>query len=131
MRFLVRWLITAIAVAVAVLAVPGIEVSGQSVWVSIVFGALVVGLLNATLGVVLKIGTFGCIVMTFGLFTLVINAGVLMLASWISQNWFNLGFHVDGFWPALIGGIVISLVTSVLTWFLNGGTKDRPLRSGV
>lgn len=118
MRFLLRWLVMSIAVAAAVLLVPGIRVSGPNVWLSIVMGALILGLLNATLGIVLRVGTIGCIVMTLGLFNLVINAGILMAASWVSENWFSLGFHVTGFWPALFGGIVISIVSGVLNWFV-------------
>lgn len=118
MRFLMRWLVTSIAVAAAILIVPGIEVSGPNAWLAIVVGALVLGLLNATVGLVVRIGAIGCIVMTLGLFNLVINAGMLLLASNVSENWFNLGFHVNGFWPALFGGIVISIVSGLLSWFL-------------
>lgn len=126
MRFLLRWTVTAIAVAVAVMLIPGIDVYGPNAWLAILVGALVLGLLNATLGLVIKIGAIGCIVMTLGLFNLVINAGMLMLASWVSQNWFDLGFSVDGFWPAFWGGIVISLVSGVLNWFVpNDGEDDR------
>lgn len=125
MRFLTRWLVTSIAVAAAILLVPGIDVSGPNAWLAIVIGALLLGLLNATLGLALRIGAIGCIVMTLGLFNLVINAGMLMAASWISQNWFNLGFHVDGFWPAFFGAIVISVVSAMLNWFLPGDGSSR------
>lgn len=123
MRFLMRWLITSIAVAVAVLVVPGIEVFGPNAWLSIVLFALVLGLLNATLGLVLYIGTIGCIVMSFGLFYFVVNAAVLMAASWVSEKWLNLGFRVEGFWPALMGSVIITLVSNLLTWFAG---RDRP-----
>lgn len=125
MRFVIRWLVTSIAVAAAVLVVPGIEVSGPNAWLAILVGALVLGLLNATLGLILKIGAIGCIVMTLGLFNLVINAGMLMLASSVSQNWFDLGFHVDGFWPAFWGGIVISVVSGMLNWFVPNDSESR------
>lgn len=125
MKFVIRWIVVSIAVAAAVLLVPGIEVSGPNAWLAIVVGAAILGLLNATLGVVLKIGAIGCVVMTLGLFNLVINAGMLMLASWVSQNWFDLGFHVDGFWPAFWGGIVISIVSGVLNWFVPSDDEAR------
>lgn len=118
MRFVMRWLVTSIAVAAAILLVPGIDVSGPNAWLAILIGALVLGLLNATVGVVVRIGAIGCIVLTLGLFNLVINAGMLMLASWVSENWFSLGFHVNGFWPALFGGIVISIVSALLQWLV-------------
>lgn len=124
MRFLMRWLVTSIAVAAAILVVPGIEVSGPNAWLAIVVGALVLGLLNATVGMIVRIGAIGCIIMTLGLFNLVINAGMLLLASKVSESWFNLGFHVNGFWPALFGGIVISIVSGLLSWFLPNGDRD-------
>lgn len=123
MRFLTRWLVTSIAVAAAILIVPGIEVSGPNAWLAIVIGALVLGLLNATLGIVLRVGAIGCIIMTLGFFNLVINAGMLMAASWVSENWFSLGFHVTGFWPAFWGGIVISIVSGVLNVFVPNDSK--------
>ncbi len=115
-----RWLVTSIAVATAVLIMPGIEVSGENAALAIIVGAGLLGLLNATLGAALKIGAIGCIIMTFGLFSVVINAGMLMLASWVSQNWFDLGFFVDGFWSAFFGAIVISIVSGLLNWFVPG-----------
>lgn len=118
MRFLIRWIVTAIAVAVAVLIIPGIDVYGPNAWLAILVGALILGFLNATLGLIIKIGAIGCVVMTLGLFNLVVNAGMLMLASWVSQNWFDLGFSVTGFWPAFFGGIVISIVSGMLNWFV-------------
>lgn len=117
MRFLLRWLITSIAVAAAIVLVPGIEVVGTA-WAAVVFAALILGLVNATLGLIFKIGAFGCIILTLGLFNLVINALMLWLASWIAQNWFGLGFVVEGFWPAFWGSIVISIVSAVLSWFV-------------
>jgi putative membrane protein len=117
MRFLLRWLVTAIAVAAAVLVVPGIEVAGNA-WAAVIFAALILGLVNATLGFIFKIGALGCIIMTLGLFNLVINALMLWLSSSIAQNWFGLGFVVEGFWPAFWGGIIISLVSGLLSWFI-------------
>lgn len=117
MRFLIRWLITSIAVAAAIAVVPGIDVSGTA-WVAVVASALVVGLVNATIGLVFKIGAIGCIVMTMGLFGLVINALMLWLSSYIAEEWLGIGFHVEGFWPAFWGAIVISIVSAVLTWFV-------------
>ncbi|TLM98517.1 MAG: phage holin family protein [Actinobacteria bacterium] len=118
MRFLLRWLVMSIAVAAAVLLVPGIQVYGTNAWIVVLVLALITGLLNATLGLILKIGTFGCIIMTLGLFNLVINAGMLYLASYITSQWLNLGVVVQGFWPAFWGGVVISIVSGVLNWFL-------------
>jgi putative membrane protein len=115
-RFLVRWLVSSIAVAAAVALVPGITVSGNA-WVAVLVSALVIGLINATLGLIFKIGAIGCILMTFGLFALVINALMLLLSEWLLQL-MGVGFSVEGFWPAFWGGIVISVVSAVLGWFL-------------
>ena len=112
-----RWLVTSIAVAAAAAVVPGIEVQGNA-WIAVLGAALLVGLINATLGIVVKIGAIGCIVMTLGVFNFVVNALMLMLASWIAQNWFHVGFVVDGFWPAFWGSIVISIVSGLLNWFV-------------
>lgn len=122
MRFLLRWLITSIAVAAAIVLVDGIDVAGNA-WVAVIFSALLVGLVNATLGLVVRVGAIGCIIMTLGLFNLVINALMLWLSSWIAQNWLGVGFIVDGFWPAFWGGIVISVVSGVLNWFVR--TSDE------
>lgn len=118
MNFLIRWLTTSIAVAVAVLIVPGIEVFARPAWVAIVIVGLVLGFINATIGTLMKIGSMGCIVLTFGLLNLVINALLLLLSAWVAQVLFNAAFVVTGFWPAFWGGIVISLTSLVLGIFL-------------
>jgi len=88
--------------------VPGISVSGP---VAALIAALVIGLINATLGLLLKIITFPLTILTLGLFWFVINALMLELAAT-----FVRGFQVRGFIPALIGAVVLSLVSSVLQW---------------
>ncbi len=124
MQFVIRWVISSIAVAAAVLVIPGIDVTSDNAWFAVIFVALLLGLMNATVGLILKIGTIGCIIMTLGLFTLVINAFTLWLASWVAQNWFNVGFVVDGFWPAFWGGIVISIVSGALSWFVRPSEEN-------
>jgi putative membrane protein len=117
-RILIRWLVTAIAVAAAVLLVPGIHIYGANAWIEIAVVAALLGLINAFLRPILAFLSCGCIVATLGLFMLVINAGTLWLTSWISQNWLHLGFVVDGFWPAFWGGLVISVVSFLLSILL-------------
>jgi len=127
MRFLLRWLVSAISVAAAILLVPGFKVEGNAI-VAILVASLVIGLINATLGLILKIGMIGCIVMTFGLFTLLINAGMLWVSVWVLNNWFAwLGGTVvveEGFWPYFWAALVISIVSAVLNWFVR--TDDEP-----
>lgn len=114
MRLFIRWLIIAISLVFAVLIVPGIRVEGNA-WVVVAVMAIVLGLVNATVKPILTILSCPLIVLTMGLFLLVINAFTLWLASWISQEWLNIGFVVDGFLPALFGSIIISIVSFVLS----------------
>ena len=119
MHFLLRLLINAAALWVAIRIVP--EVSYQGQWPSLMFVALVFGVLNASVRPLLKLFTFPLLILTLGLFTLVINAFMLMLTSWVS-NLLDLGFHVTGFWAAFWGALVVSMVSLLLSLFVN----DRP-----
>jgi putative membrane protein len=115
MRLILRLLINAAALFVAVQLIPGMHFTGG-------FGrllgvALVFGLVNALVRPVLTVLSCPLIVMTLGLFMLVINAALLMLTSWLSKG-LNLGFSVDGFLPAFLGGLVIGLISTVLTLFV-------------
>jgi putative membrane protein len=117
MKLILRWLITAVSLYVAVLLVPGIAVEGDA-WVAFTIMALVLGLVNAIVRPILKLMSCGLIVLTLGLFVFVINAGTFMLASWIAQNWLNVGFYVDNFGAALLGSIIVSIVSVVLSSIL-------------
>ena len=108
MRLLLHWILMAIAVWIVAQIVPGISVSGPK---AALIAALVIGLVNATIGLLLKIITFPLTILTLGLFWFVINALMLELAAA-----FVRGFEVRGFVPALIGAVVLSLVSSVLQW---------------
>ncbi|NTW28928.1 MAG: phage holin family protein [Coriobacteriia bacterium] len=116
-RVIIRWVITSIAVAVAVLLVPGIAVGSNAAFAVIAMAAIL-GLVNAFLRPILSLLSCGLIVATLGLFTLVINAGTLLLSSWIAQNWLFVDFSVNGFWPAFWGAIIISVVSFLLSIFV-------------
>lgn len=119
-KFLVRWGITAVAVAVAAWIVPGISVDEpHRVW-TVLLVALVLGLVNAFIRPVISALSCGLIVLTLGLFTLVINGLMLWLASAITVNWLGLGFHVDGFWNALLGALIVSVVSLLVSTFAGG-----------
>lgn len=118
MNFLIRWFTTSIAVAAAVLIVPGIEVTAHPAWVTILIVGAVLGFISATIGQLVKIGSMGCIVLTLGLLNLVINAFLLWASAWVSQALFDAAFVVNGFWPAFWGGIVVSLTSMLLGLFL-------------
>lgn len=126
-RLLIRWLITSIAVAAAVLIVPGIS-AGQDALTAVLVTAAVLGLLNAVLRPILTFLSCGLIVATLGLFLLVINAGTLMIASSIAQGWFNVDFVVAGFWPAFWGGILISIVSFTLSTFIREPDAEEDRR---
>lgn len=114
MKLIFRWLIIAISLYVAVLIVPGITVEGDA-WVAFSIMAIVLALVNAVVRPILKFLSCGFIIITLGLFVLVINAATFLLASNIAQNVFDVGFYVDGFWPALFGSIIVSIVSVVLS----------------
>jgi putative membrane protein len=118
MRLILRWLITAVALVVTVWLLPGIRVVDQNGWMAVLVMAAVLGLVNAIVRPILSLLSCGLIVVTLGLFIFVINAAMFALASWISVNWFNAGFYIDNFWWALLGSIVVSIVSMVLSLFL-------------
>ncbi|HLX83193.1 MAG TPA: phage holin family protein [Terriglobales bacterium] len=117
MRLLLHWILSAIAVWIVAYFVPGISVSGVK---AALIAALVIGLINATLGLFLKIVTFPLTIVTLGLFWFVINALMLELAAALVP-----GFHVSGFLPALIGAVMLSLVSSVLQWIFMPSKKPN------
>jgi putative membrane protein len=108
MRMLLQWVLTALAIWIVSRLVPGFQVTGAT---AALIAAVVIGFVNATLGLFLKIVTFPLTLLTFGLFWLVINALMIELASAIVP-----GFHVTGFWAAFWGAIVLSLVNMALKW---------------
>ncbi len=103
---LLRWVITACAIWIVSQIVPGFIVSGA---LSALIAAIVIGFVNGTVGLVLKIITFPLTILTLGLFWLVINAAMIQLASL-----FIPGFHIDTFAAAFFGAIVLSLVNMLL-----------------
>jgi len=107
MRLLLSWVLSAVAVWVVAQVVPGVHVNGA---MAALIAALVIGFVNATIGLVLKILTFPLTLLTLGLFWLVINALMLELASALLSP----GFQVHGFFAAFVGAIVLSLVNMLL-----------------
>jgi putative membrane protein len=115
MKFLVRWLSIALAVAFALWVVPGIgiEADGNMWWTLLVLAAIL-GLVNATIGSALKFLSFPLMVLTLGLFNVVINALMLEFSAWLANSFFNTGFVIESFWSAALASIVISFVTIVM-----------------
>lgn len=114
-HFLLTWLLTAVSLMITAHFVPGFAVKS---FVAALIAALVLGLVNAIVKPILTILTLPITFLTFGLFLFVVNALTIWLAGNISP-----GFHVDGFVPALIGSIVLTIVASVLNYFVGGLTR--------
>ena len=116
MRFLLRLIITAVALWVATRVVSGIHYDGSPVALLVV--ALLFGVVNAFIGGLLRLFTLPITILTLGLFALVINALLLWLTGALSSS-LGLGFHVAGFIPSFWGALVISVTRAVLNLFLS------------
>jgi putative membrane protein len=112
MKFLLRWGCNAIAIYAAVKLLPGLSFTGA--WWQLCLVALIFGLLNALVRPLLEFLTCPLIVLTLGLFVLIINAVLLGMTAWIAAR-LDIPFHVTGFWPAFWGALVISIISSVLS----------------
>jgi putative membrane protein len=124
LQLLLRWAIGSLAIFAAIWLVPGINFSGPGWHVGVV--ALVFGLLNALLRPLIYLLTCPLVILTLGLFGLVINALLLGLTSALADQ-LGIAFQIDGFWPAFWGGLVISLVSTLLS-LLAGDTHVRVVR---
>lgn len=113
MGFIANWISTAIAIGCAVWLVPGITVVGGS-WQGLVFAALILALVNAIIKPVIKLLSLPVTIITLGIFSLVINAFMLELASYLSRNIFHAGIAIDSFGAAFIGAIIVSIVTVIV-----------------
>jgi len=110
LRMLLHWFVSALAVWITSRVVPGFYVDGAA---AALIAAIVIGLVNATLGLFLKVITFPLTILTLGLFWFVINAIMLELASMLVP-----GFHIRTFGAAFVGGIVLTLVNMLLKWLV-------------
>lgn len=116
-NFLIKTVANAAALLVAVWLVAGITLTGEDTGrqaLTLVLVALIFGLVNFVVKPLVKLLSLPVLILTLGLFTLVINALMLLLTSWLADV-VDLSFHVDGFWAALLGGLIISIVS----WALN------------
>ena len=120
-KFILRWIINAIAIFLAIKFVPGIHL--ESLF-SIIWLALIFGLENAFLRPLLKLLTCPLIILTLGLFTLLINAFLFWLTGLIGHA-FGIAITFDGFWPIFLGALVISIVSIVLSLILKDELKGR------
>ncbi|WP_329400590.1 phage holin family protein [Streptomyces melanogenes] len=116
-NFVVKTLANAAALAVAIWLVKNITLTGDSTGkkaLTLILVALLFGVVNSIVKPVVKFLSFPLFILTLGLITFVINALMLLLTSWLAGK-LDLTFHVEGFWTALLGGLIISIVS----WALN------------
>jgi Predicted membrane protein len=120
MRLLVRWLINALSLLIVAYIVPGFELHG---FIAALIAAIVFGIVNSTLGLLLKIITFPLTIFTLGLFLIVINAIMLKMAASVTP-----GFIVHTWTAALLGAIVLSLVSAFLNWLIKDNRRIETRR---
>ena len=125
-RFILRWAINAVAIFLAIRFVPGISL--QSGLLSVIWLALILGLMNAFLRPLLTLLTCPLIIVTLGLFTLLINTFLFWLTGQVGQI-IGIQITINGFWPAFLGGLVVSVVSVVMTLILKDEMKGRHFQS--
>ncbi|HEV2115673.1 MAG TPA: phage holin family protein [Terriglobales bacterium] len=116
LRLLINWLLSALALLIVARVVPGFHVSGIA---AALWAAIVIGLVNATLGLFLKVITLPLTILTLGIFWIIINALMLELASA-----FVPGFHITSFGAAFLGAIVLMLVNMILKWLVRPAPRQ-------
>src|SRR4030042_188748 len=126
MKLLIRWIISALALFAAAYFVPGIRVEGANAWTVYAVMAVILGLVNALVRPVLKLLSCPFIILTLGLFLLLINGVSLLIAAKIAEA-LKIGFYVDDFTSAFLGALVVSVVT----FFLNLFVKDKAERVNI
>ncbi|MFE6774821.1 phage holin family protein [Streptomyces sp. NPDC057702] len=122
-NFVVKTLANAAALWVAIWLLKDITLTGENTGrktLTLILVALLFGLVNFIVKPVVKFLSFPLFLVTLGLFTLVVNALMLMLTSWLADS-FDLSFHVDGFGAAFVGALIISIVS----WALNAALPDQ------
>jgi putative membrane protein len=126
-RLIVRLLAGAVALAVAAWLIDGISIgpgTTREKAVTLFFVAVIFGLVNLIVRPIARLISIPLLILTLGLFTFVVNALMLLLTEWIADR-FDLAFHVDGFWSALLGALVISVVTFVINVILPDRYEGR------
>ena len=126
---ILRIMINAMAIAIAVKLVDGITFTGE--WWKMIFIGIVFGVVNSVIKPLLTFFTLPLIILTLGLFTLIINTLMLLLTAQLSGP-FELGLRISGFWPAFWGALIVSVVSMILSWLTGlrnitsyGSRRDR------
>jgi len=120
---ILRWAINAVALYAAIAIVPGLQTANPN-WQAYIWLALIFGLINALVRPILKLLTCPLLLLTLGLFTLIINTGMLYLTSRVGQI-FGIGLSIESFGAAFLGALIISLISLVLTMFVREPKRSR------
>ncbi len=120
MKLIIRWVVSTLALFAAAYLIPGIRVEDPNAWMVYALMALILGLVNAVIRPFLKLLSCPLIMLTLGVFVLVINGASFLLAARIAEA-LGVGFYVDGFWPAVLGALIVSVISVFFNIFL----KDR------
>jgi putative membrane protein len=125
MKFIIRWGINAAALWAAIAILPGLAYEGN--WAGVFILALIFGLVNALLRPLIKLLTCPLIILTLGLFTLAINTFLFALTAWIGDGFgINLTISDPFWWNAFLGGLIVSIVSIILSAILKDELKGRP-----
>ncbi len=118
MSFILRWIVTAIAVGVAVWLVPGIEVLDSQAWIGVILTALILSLVDIAIKPILQVLSLPITIITLGIFYLVVNTLLLYLAVWIANSIFGIGFDIASFGSGFVASIIISIVSTIANLFI-------------
>jgi len=121
LSFFLTWIVAAVSLIITANIVPGMAVVS---FPAAMLAAVVIGFVNAVVKPIITLLTLPLSILTLGLFLFVVNAISLSLASWLAGA-FNIGFAVNGFWPALCGSIVFSFVSGLIGRFVNADTLSQ------
>lgn len=115
MSFIVRWIVTAVAVAAAAWLVPGFTIiGGGAAWAGIAIFALILSLVNISIKPILQVLSLPVTVLTLGIFYLIVNTLLLYIAAWLASGLFGVGFVISSFGSAFVASIVISIVSAIV-----------------
>lgn len=114
MNFIIRWLVTAIAVGAAVWLVPGIDVFGADAWVAVALVGLILSLINISVKPILQVLSLPITCLTLGIFYLVVNTAMLYLAAWVAEGVFDVYLHIATFGSAFVASIVVSIMSALV-----------------
>lgn len=121
MKLIIRWIFAGLALFAAAYLVPGIRVADPNAWTNYVLMALILGLVNALIRPILKLLSCPLILLTLGLFLLVINGLSFLIAARIAEN-LGVGFFVDDFFAAVLGALIVSAVSLIVNLFIKDQT---------